>query len=174
MRINRRITINAPVSDVWDILGPNYADAGKWNSAVYVSGASQGTQKAASAPVPGRVCQTSLGPFTESIEDYDEASRRIRYSATGDAMPGFVKNLAGHWALKPVNGNQTQVDMTLSADIGFPFNLLMGPMMKMQFNGAVKSTLGDLKHYAETGKPHPRKLKADASKKGIAARQASA
>ncbi|MEO1222492.1 MAG: hypothetical protein AAFY42_14355, partial [Pseudomonadota bacterium] len=62
----------------------------------------------------------------------------------------------------------------LSANIAFPFNVMMGWMMKLQFNKAIKVSLEDLKHYAETGKPHARKIKADKSKKGVAARQAMA
>lgn len=64
--------------------------------------------------------------------------------------------------------------MTLRADIAFPMNIFMGWMMKMQFKKALNETIDDLKVYAETGRPSPRKVKVDASKKAAAARQAMA
>ena len=174
MKLALEVTANAPIDRVWDILGPGYVNAGDWASAVYISQPRMGEAKVAGAPAAGRVCQTSLGPFTESIEEYDPVNHRVAYSATGDKMPGFVKSLVNSWTLTPAGSGRTKVRMELNADIAFPFNVLMGWMMKMQFRGALKDSIEDLKHYAETGKPHPRKLKADASKKGIAARQAMA
>ena len=147
MKILRKVTVDAPIEKLWDILGTQYADAGVWNSAVFVSAQTPDPSKVPTAPVSGRVCQTSLGPFTETISQFDEAAHRIGYTATGDAMPGFVKGLHGHWALKQLSTNRTEVTMMLSVDIAFPFNVLMGWMMKLQFNGAIKSSLEDLKHY---------------------------
>ncbi len=174
MKLALEVTANAPIDRVWEILGPGYVNAGDWASAVYISHPRVGEAKVAGAPAAGRVCQTSLGPFTESIEEYDSVNHRVAYSATGDKMPGFVKSLVNSWTLTPAGSGRTKVRMELNADIAFPFNVLMGWMMKMQFRGALKDSIEDLKHYAETGKPHPRKLKVDGSKKAVAARQAMA
>ena len=165
--------IDAPLENVWHILGPNYTAAGDWASSVYVSGARAGTPKVADAPAAGRVCETSLGPFTETIEAYDPARHTVSYSATGAKMPGFMKGLRNTWQLTP-SGNGTKASMTLRADIAFPMNFLMGWMMKMQFRKALTETIDDLKAYAETGRPSARKVKVDASKKAAAARQATA
>ncbi len=165
--------IDASLEQVWDIIGPNYISAGDWASSVYVSGARPGTPKVAHAPAAGRICETSLGSFTETIEAYDEARHVVSYSATGAKMPGFMKGLRNTWTLTP-SGNGTKASMTLRADIAFPMNILMGWMMKMQFKKALTETIDDLKVYAETGRPSPRKIKADASQKAITARQAMA
>ncbi|GFE65723.1 SRPBCC family protein [Litoreibacter roseus] len=165
--------IDAPIDKVWDILGPNYTSAGDWASSVFASAPRPGTAKVANAPAAGRVCETSLGPFTETIEAYDPDRRLVSYSATGDKMPGFMKGLRNTWQLSP-SGNGTKASMTLRADIAFPMNVLMGWMMKMQFRKALTETIDDLKVYAETGRPSPRKVKVDASKKAAAARQAMA
>lgn len=173
MELNIIRQINAPLDKVWNIVGPNYTSAGDWASSVYVSGARPGTPKVANAPAAGRVCETSLGPFTETIEAYDDSRHIVSYSATGAKMPGFMKGLRNTWHLTP-SGNGTKASMTLRADIAFPMNMLMGWMMKMQFKKALTETIDDLKAYAETGRPSPRKLKVDASKKAAAARQAMA
>lgn len=174
MQLTKKVTIDAPIAKVWDILGPNYQDAGKWASSVYISAPRAGTPKVADAPVAGRVCQTSLGPFTESIEAYSDQNHHVSYSATGDKMPGFMKGLRNSWTLREIGPNKTETLMQLNADIAFPFNVMMGWMMKMQFNKALSETIDDLKYYAENDKPHPRKTKIDASKKATAARHAMA
>lgn len=171
MQIKNSILVNAPPDRVWDILGPNYVKAGDWASSVYVSGAREGQEKVPGAPAAGRVCETSLGPFTETIETYDPQRMHLAYSATGAKMPGFVKSLVNSWTVHP-NGSAARVEMELNALIAFPFNILMGPMMKMQFKKVLKEATEELKHYAETGKPHPRKTKVDASTKATQARAA--
>ena len=88
-------------------------------------------------------------------------------------MPGFVKLLVNSWTVYP-SGNKSTVQMELTADIAFPFNILVGPMMKLQFRKVSREATEELQHYAETGKPHPRKIKADASKKAALARAAFA
>ena len=174
MKIARKLRVDASPDAVWDILGPNYVRAGDWASSVYVSGARPGTPKVAGAPAAGRTCETSLGPFTETIEAYDPARRHVAYSATGDKMPGFMRGLRNAWTVRPASGGGSEVEMELNADIAFPFNILMGPMMKMQFGRVLKEATQELKHYAETGQPHPRKVKADRTKKAVAARAALA
>ena len=173
MDVTKTITVNADPDHVWNILGPNYVDSGKWASNVYVATATTGASKAARAPVSGRLCQTSLGAFTESIETYDPEARSLSYSAQGDSMPGFVKGLTGSWSITP-KGKGCEVQMNLRAHIAFPLNYLMGPMMKLQFNKALRETLEEFKHYCQTGVPHPRKIKVDGTKKATDARQAIA
>ncbi len=174
MRLANTTLINKPVADVWEVLGPGYERAGDWASSVYVSRARAGQPKVAAAPVAGRVCETSLGPFTETIEAYDPIARRIAYSATGEKMPGFVRSLVNTWELVPKGSDRTEVRMVLEADIAFPFSLLMGWMMKLQFRKVLRESLEEFRHYVETGRPHERKVKADASKKAAGARAAMA
>lgn len=173
MKIKRTFEVNAPADRVWSILGPGYAQVHDWASSVYVSAAREGSRKTATAPVAGRVCQTSLGPFTEAIEAYDDDRRYVAYSATGERMPGFVKRLVNSWTVRP-KGGASEVEIDLNADIAFPFSVLMGPMLKLQFGKVLREAAEELGHYAETGKPHPRKVKTDASKKAAQARAAFA
>ena len=174
MRITQTFDVQAPAEKVWDILGPNYTRAGDWASSVYASAPRAGTPQIAGAPVAGRTCETTLGPFTESIIAYDDERRHVAYVATGDKMPGFVKRLANGWTVHPLGPNASRVTMELTADIAQPFRTLMGWMMKRQFSKVLKESTDDLKVYAETGQPSARKRKADASKQAKAARMATA
>ena len=170
MKIIRTATINAPIDSVWQLLGPDYERAGDWASSVFVSSARGGQPKVDGAPVAGRVCQTSLGPFTETIEAYDERTHHVAYTATGEKMPGFMKGLRNDWRLTEQGPAKTEVRMEMNAHIAFPFNILMGPMMRMQFGKVLRQSLEEFVHFAETGRPHPRKEKADRTKKAVAAR----
>lgn len=171
MRIAMTTTVDRPVAEVWEVLGPGYARAGDWASSVYVSAAREG-EALPGAPCSGRVCETSLGAFTETIVEYDPAAHRIAYRATGDKMPGFVRDLVNRWALRPVGPGRTEVSMEMTADIAPPFNVLMGWMMRRQFRGVLREASDDFKVFVETGEPSTRKRKADASRKARAARAA--
>ncbi|MEM1053378.1 MAG: SRPBCC family protein [Pseudomonadota bacterium] len=172
IKISRRI--KAPIDQVWKIVADDYAQVGDWVSAVYVSQARSGRPKIAEAPCAGRICETSLGPFTEIIEAFDRVNHTLTYSATGDKMPGFMKGLQNTWKLRPVGANETEASMTLSANIAFPMNVLMGWMMKMQFKRAVTETIDDLQAFAETGSVSDRKVEIENSAKALAAKQAAA
>ena len=174
MKIEITRTVAKPIDDVWQLLGPQYVRAGDWASGVFASAAREGSPKVAEAPVAGRVCQTSLGPFTETIEAYDPARHRISYSATGEKMPGFVRSLVNTWELEPLGATQTRVRMRLAVDIAFPFNILMGWMMQLQFGKVLRESIEEFAHFAEKGVPHPRKVKVNGTKKAIEARQALA
>jgi len=173
MKIVNSIRVRAPVEKVWDLLGPNYVRAGDWASSVYVSSVRPGRPEVSGAPCIGRVCETSLGPFTELITEYEPSKWTLAYQATGEKMPGFVRSLVNRWTLVPAGSGETDVQMELNADIAPPFNLLMGWMMRLQFNKVLSQAIEEFKHFAETGRPHARKAKIDSTKKAIAARQAA-
>ena len=170
MKIDKTFEVNAPAAKVWDILGPNYTRAGDWASSVFVSAPRAGMPQIAGASAAGRTCETSLGPFTESIVAYDDERRHVAYTATGDKMPGFVRELKNAWTVDAIDANRSRVTMTLTADIKQPFRALMGWMMKRQFAKVLDEATDDLKVYAETGQPSPRKRKANATKQAVAAR----
>ena len=171
MDIQLKQTVAAPADRVWAILGPEYPKVGNWASEVYASKPRPGTPLVAGAPVAGRVCETSLGPFTETIETYDPDTRTIAYSATGDAMPGFMRGLRNQWVVRPDGASRCKVETRLTADIAQPFAFLMGWMMKRKFQSAMTTSMNDLKTFAETGRVSAAKTDAD---RKPAARQAKA
>lgn len=163
MRIAKSFTIAAPADTVWEILGPNYVRVSDWASSVYVSAPRTGRQDVPAAPAAGRVCQTSLGAFTESITAYDPDRRHVAYVATGDKMPGFVRRLSNAWTVAPAGDGAARVTIEMTADLAQPFRTVMGWMMKRQFAKVLAEATDDLKVFAETGSPSPRKRKADAT-----------
>lgn len=159
MKIDMKTVIDKDIEKVWELIGPCYADVGNWASAVYRSQALEGTNVVGGAPVTGRVCETSLGPFCETIVLYDGEKKLLAYHASGEKMPFFVKQLQGSWRLNTLSSLKTEVIMTLEADLMFPFSFLMGWVMRMQFSRVLNETLEELKYYLEAGHIHSRKSK---------------
>lgn len=160
MKIKQQVTINTSANKVWEILGPQYANASEWVSGVHVSEGRNSSMRTGNAPCSGRVCETDLGPFKESITLYDESTMSIAYSAQGEKMPFFVKQVSNSWKVTPLSKNTAKVDMCAEVSIMPVFRLVMGPMMRLQMGGILKNAVEELKYYAEKGRPHPRKLEA--------------
>ncbi|MEM9292886.1 MAG: SRPBCC family protein [Acidobacteriota bacterium] len=161
MQIQRQITIDASPEEVWQVLGHQFDQVSLWASSVSHSAARSDGKRVSSAPASGRVCETDLGPFRESILEFDEERKVLAYEASGEKMPSFVHNLKNRWSLTALSGSRTRVDMLMTADLAFPFRLFMPPLMKLQMGRVLSFAIEELKHYVETGQPHPRKVKAD-------------
>lgn len=86
-------------------------------------------------------------------------------------MPGFVTRLINSWTVT-LSGDPSRVDLELAAEIAFPCKMMMGPIMKLQFGRVLRESTEEVEHDAETGRPHPRKVKADVSEKAASARAA--
>ena len=169
MQIRRQIDIDAPPERVWDVLGRRFDQVSRWASSVSHSSVRTDGAALKNAPCSGRVCETDLGPFEESIVEYDEDRQALAYEASGEKMPFFVRGLKNRWSLTPSADSGTRVAMLMTADLAFPFNLFMTPLMKLQMGRILTFAVEELKHYVETGEPHPRKLKADQAVAGKAA-----
>ncbi|MEM9157034.1 MAG: SRPBCC family protein [Cyanobacteria bacterium P01_F01_bin.33] len=169
MEIKRQVIINASADKVWNILGPQYDRVAEWVSTVQVSRSHDSGAVLPHAPISGRVCETDLGPFQETITQYDEGERILAYQAQGEKMPFFVKQLSNHWTVTPLNNSQSRVDMRAEISLLPVFGLMMGPIMRMQMGGILTNATEELKYFAEKGVPHPRKLEADRKHQFIAA-----
>jgi len=160
MEIRAQKLVESDVSKVWSIIGPGFADAHHWATSITHSELKTGSARCEAAPFSGRICQTSIGAVDENVLSYDAVNHIIEYEAFSSAMPGFVKRLVAKWALFSIDDQRTRVEMNLNVEMSFPFNILMRPMMWIQMRGIMKQTLIDLKYFAETGRAHPSKIKA--------------
>lgn len=172
MKIQKVTVIDAPPDRVWEVLGPRYTEADRWASSVHVSAGrgGPGVDDIAGAPARGRVCETSLGQFEETVVHYDESAREVAYTAQGEKMPFFVKRMLNSWNVEAEGPDQARVTMALEVSLAAPFNVLMALPMRMQLGGVLREAHEELKHFVETdGVPHPRKVKAQAKYQSAAA-----
>ena len=153
------LTIDAPVEAVWATLAEDFGGIGKWASGVNASeGAGEGLR---GAPHAERACKINAVGFSnarERILTYDETDHVLSYHVY-EGVPGFVKNMVNTWTLTS-DGNQTKLHVRTTMRAGG----LMGWMMRGMMRGATQNVLQNMseevKHYVETGEPHPRKVKA--------------
>ena len=160
MQIKQKFTVDTSADKVWEILGHNFGSVSDWASGVYASQGRNSGVALQNAPYSGRICETTVGPFDETLTRYDERNKVISYTAQGEKMPFFVKQLANTWTVTPLGNSKCQVEMCMQASLLPVFNILMGPMMRMQFSTLLKETTEELKYFAENGVPHTRKIEA--------------
>ncbi|MGI9557907.1 MAG: SRPBCC family protein [Solirubrobacterales bacterium] len=169
MRIAKNVEIDAPVDQVWEIVGPGFHRVGEWATPVPHSEAKAGEPVHAEAPVAGRTCETTVSSFPaldERLSAYDEKGHSLTYEVV-DGLPGFVSDAHNTWKLKPLGTSRTLV--TLDGTIETRgIGRVMSPMLRLQLNRAINQSVDDLRIYAETGEISERKQRSLA-KLGIGA-----
>ncbi len=158
MQIKKQFTVNASADRLWEIMGIQFADISQWASDIHTSRERNSGIVPQGASCSGRVCETSMGSFKEQILKYDAQKKMLSYDARGDKMPFFVKHLENNWTFTPLAGGKCKVEMRMEMSLLPVFNLLMGPMMRMQMGGVINQVIEELTYFAENGTPHPRKL----------------
>ncbi len=160
MQIARSIIINAPLEKVWNILAHDFDKVDAWSTGVSSSGVAKIETTNTNAPIAGRVCMTAFGKCYELFEMYDEENHTFTYKAQFDKTPPGIKSGRNTWSLEAISATQTRFTMRGQSE----FNLFPGLFMRLPMRFFVprvlKQNLEEAKHFIETGKPHPRKLKA--------------
>ncbi len=177
------LSIAAPADRVWAVIGPGFARIGDWATAILTSTAIPATPAstatpadptgngvtpiggrlptaagAVDAPVAGRVCATGMRlvpQVTETLIAYDEANRTLTYQASG--MPAFVTLARNTWTVTPVDANRCRVSLRARFDTHGLIGLLGRWAILAQTRRTSRHLADDLRHYAETGTPSPRK-----------------
>lgn len=159
--ISESVTINASVDDVWKITAIGFADVGKWATAVNHSTAVGAGQGENGAVCTGRICDVNIDRFdnsTESFIYYDSTQYKFKYQIK-EGLPSMIHVAFNEWTHeKTDSGTKVTMQITMSVK-GFKGKLLSG-LMKKKMLKDVKIILEELKYYTETGKIHPRKIKA--------------
>ncbi|MEM7536214.1 MAG: SRPBCC family protein [Chloroflexota bacterium] len=152
MEVIRQLTVNAPATRLWEIVGEDYVNVGNWTSQIETSGPNPDLP-----PGQGRVCSTpGFGDIKETVTQFDEQRHVLSYAADVQKMPFFVKEMGNTWRIEPKGQNQSVVHMHMKGRLLPVFAQLMGPVMKGQMSKTVDIILEELKHYAETGQVHAR------------------
>tara|TARA_B110000211_G_C14056203_1_gene543489 strand:+ start:1518 stop:1997 length:480 start_codon:yes stop_codon:yes gene_type:complete len=155
MKFSKEITINASAEKVWNIIGLNFADVGKWDGAVSKSIINKQATIVNGSPYGGRICETSFGKISEKFTAYDEAG--MTFSFQGDIKSPIFSNVISTNTVVTIDENTTKVIATPNVDLK-TLGFIMYPLIKAGLGSAVQKGLNDLKHYAENDKLSPRKL----------------
>ena len=153
IHFEREVTLNVPASKAWEILGRNYENIGDWATVIPES-APRNTR---TGELEGRTCSSSYGDVKEIITNWNE--EKMTYSYEADGLPAMFKKGGNVWSVTPLGANQSKVSMVLDMEMAAIPGLLMGWMIKPKMSKDMDGLMDDLKHYAETGTPHPKKVK---------------
>jgi hypothetical protein len=155
------IDIAAPAEQVWQVIAAQFDRIGAWATAIptstpapMVSGLAD-----AGAPVPARVCHTgirALPQVTETITAFDPHTRTLTYQAT-TGMPKFVTAARNTWTVTELGPRQCHVHYHAEFSTHGLIGWIVRPLLLARVGRDGKHLLADLKHYAETGRPSPRK-----------------
>jgi hypothetical protein len=165
------LLIAEPADRVWHVLGPGFDRIGDWATAIPASTALSGDRATPGAvpavaagvidaPVAGRVCETGIRlvpQVTETLIAYDEANRTLTYEASG--MPAFVTLARNTWTVTPIDSGRCRVSLRARFDTRGLLGLLGRWAILARTRRTSRHLADDLRHYAETGNPSPRKLR---------------
>lgn len=157
MIIEKEIIINKGIETAWQVLGPQFADAYKWASAVnHSEGKGPGIHGATCSE---RGCSTSIGKLKEKILQYSDGNHLLSYQAV-EGMPSMIKQATNTWQLSSIGQHTTKLQIEMKFLIGGFLGIMMKPIMRMQLSKMGKEMTEEFKYYVENGQPHPRKVKA--------------
>ncbi len=158
--LSTEFVVSAPADVVWEVIGRRFDRIGEWATAIPASTAlpRSAGQQIRGAPVAGRACTTGvrLVPrVTETLVFYDDADRTLTYEAGG--MPAFVTTARSTWTVTPLDEQSCRVTVRAR----FVTRGLLGRLGRWAILAEAARTgrylADDLRHYAETGSPSPRK-----------------
>ncbi|MEM0929845.1 MAG: SRPBCC family protein [Pseudomonadota bacterium] len=155
--IERSCVIDAPIDKVWEVSATDFEQIDRWDANVKASRA-EGTATAG-APIGGRVCDLySGGQTVEVFTHYDPKNHTFAYAIT-KGLPGFVASAVNTWSHETVADRKTKLTMRIDIVVKGVLGTLMEAPMKGQLGSVLEKAQEELKHFAETGQPHPRKRK---------------
>ncbi len=155
--------IEKPARDVWHILAHDFDKNYVWMSSVFHTDLRTEGETAKGAPLNGRVCNLSTEEgglaADEKITFFDDENMVIEFHVV-------IKNkklpvISNDVKVKVVSLSENSCEVVWEAEPTLrTIGKILSPLLKLGLNKAFKEILEELKYFAETGNPHPRKVKA--------------
>ena len=158
VKMSKQVVVNVSANDLWQIIGPGFAEAGKWSTAVDHS-AGHGEGKFDGATCDTRTCDLSAKGFSkvnERITEYDASNRTMAFDVI-EGTPGFVTYMNNRTVITDLGQGRSQAELQFTIHMKPFMGALMGGMLKKNLSKLIDSALDDLQVFAETGKPSARK-----------------
>ena len=149
--------IDAPLENVWQVSAQDFEHIDRWDANVKASRQSGAADNG--EPVGGRVCALYSGSeIVENFVEFDENHHRFVYEIT-KGLPGFVISARNTWTHEAISPSKTRLTMNVTMNVKGVLGTIMQTPMKFQMGKVLRNVQEELKHFVETGKPHPRKVK---------------
>lgn len=150
------VSIAAPASAAWTVLGERFAHIGEWAAPITDS-----TLEGALGVGAVRTCHIAgFGPvrpgaIKERLVYFDPEAMRLTYEAV-EGMPGFIRTAINRWSVEPAGEARCVVRTHATLTLRGPMALL-GWWLRRRTTADAALVLDELRHRVEHGAPHPRK-----------------
>ena len=154
VKMSKSVIVNVSSDKLWEIIGPGFAKAGEWSSAIDHSSAS-GEGKFDGAVCDTRSCDLSAKGFSsvdERITDYSHENKTMAFDVY-QGMPGFVTHMNSRHVITDAGNGKSKDEIQITMQMKPLMGALMGGMLKKNLGNLLDSALEDLRVFAETGKP---------------------
>lgn len=148
MEVTQAIEVAAGADQVWAILSDQFGDVATWAARMLDS-----TNDATLGDLGGRqVVTVEYGPASETLYRRDAENRSLGYWVEGPSLPAPISNVQTEWRVAAAGDAASTVSIRFLAVVS-PAE--MQPMLEDLLGAGMTPLLEELKHYAETGQPHP-------------------
>ena len=149
MQVSRQTSVNVTADKVWQILGTDFNNISEWAGIVLESNAIPEMPEGS-----GRICNVKgVGETLEKLTSFDDTQRKFSFTFENSKIPFFVRKIENTWSVTPKGNDQSVVQVDADVNLMPIFSQLLGGMMSKQMGKGAASILGELKHFAENGKP---------------------
>lgn len=161
MKLSTKITVNAPAAKIWSVLVEDHMAVDSWMASIDQTRPLPDAKGAELA----RIAEIGAGApgawLEETATNIDAQSYKITIASVLPGVPGIapLKGYTSDIQIREISADQCDVTWNSDASLklhGMPFYWLM----KKSLTSGFFRGLEELKHFVETGKPHPRKQKA--------------
>jgi hypothetical protein len=159
IQVKQELAIDAPIEKVWEIMGNQFAKIHLW-STNFKDSKPGGSSRFSGLEYSERITQTERGETVQELDAFDTTMHSLSYHISKGA-PGIAKQANAVWSLKSDGANSTTVILEFYMETKGFLGFLMTPLIKKGMGKSAEEIAEDLKHYVETGNPHPRKLGID-------------
>ena len=165
MKFTKQLSVKASTDKIWQVFAHDFDDAYKWMASVPRSYGKNNGARFDGAQTAGRVCELDSGPkgmvASEKFLAYNEAEKtctvRIDFQGTPAVFP--INYNCVDFSVVDAGNGQSEMTWKFSSQIK-PWAYLIWPLIRVGFGIFIGQIMEELQFFIETGKPHPRKLKA--------------
>ncbi|MBL1242553.1 MAG: SRPBCC family protein [OCS116 cluster bacterium] len=163
MRMINSGIVNKPAADVWELLGKNFVDVSVWMAATPRSEPILAGIPIKGAPAVGRNSYLPAkfkGMYQqEIITNYSDKMKTVAFDVVlknaSKLLP--IKGYASTVTVEFVSENSCRVTWDATPHLRTLGYIIPG--IKKSLNAGFVRNVEEIKHYMETGEPHPRKAK---------------
>ena len=152
MEIKVQVTINKPISEVWEVMGNQFGYAHLWSSNFKTSKPG-GIPKFEGIDYSLRDTTTPNGNTIQELTEFDAVNYSLRYEITA-GKPEIAKFVSSHWYLSETeDGTVVKMDSIMEPKTELPEE--MAAKIQMGLTASFNQLANELKYYIENGEPHP-------------------